>query len=204
MRDAMDYDVLVVGAGAGGLLTAARLTHAGYRTLVVERLGQVGGRASTRDVDGFKVNNGAIVIETGGITEQTFAEVGAEFDVRSPVPPVLYRVGGRDIDVTGGGWGFLLSRLTRQGAKVLAGLADARQDSGLPETGLSTSDWLGNLPGTRPSTASSVPCAARSSPSALTSFLLGCSSRTSPARAPSRNLASARRARSASGSRWRG
>jgi phytoene dehydrogenase-like protein len=147
MRDAMDYDVLVVGAGAGGLLTAARLTHAGYRTLVVERLGQVGGRASTRDVDGFKVNNGAIVIETGGITEQTFAEVGAEFDVRSPVPPVLYRVGGRDIDVTGGGWGFLLSRLTRQGAKVLAGLADARQDSGLPETGLSTSDWLGKFTG---------------------------------------------------------
>ena len=59
MRDAMDYDVLVVGAGAGGLLTAARLTHAGYRTLVVERLGQVGGRASTRDVDGFKRLQGA-------------------------------------------------------------------------------------------------------------------------------------------------
>jgi len=67
----------VVGAGAGGLLTAARLARLGYRTLVAERLGYLGGRASTRDVDGFKVNNGAIVIETGGITEQTFAEAGA-------------------------------------------------------------------------------------------------------------------------------
>ena len=57
------FDVLVVGAGAGGLMTAARLAHLGYRTLVTDRLGHVGGRASTRDVDGFKINNGAIVID---------------------------------------------------------------------------------------------------------------------------------------------
>jgi phytoene dehydrogenase-like protein len=136
------FDVIVVGAGAGGLLTAARLAHRGYRTLVAERLGYVGGRASTRDVDGFKINNGAIVIETGGITQQTFAEVGAAFDVRVPDPPVLYRIGGKDVDVTGGGWGFLLSRLTRHGAKLLGGLADARRDEGLPDGQLSTADWL--------------------------------------------------------------
>ena len=144
MSGAMDtaFDVIVVGAGAGGLLTAARLAHRGYRTLVTERLGHVGGRASTRDVDGFKVNNGAIVIETGGITQETFAEVGAAFDVRVPDPPVLYRIGGKDIDVTGGGWGFLLSRLTRHGAKLLSGLAGARRDEGLPDGQLSTADWL--------------------------------------------------------------
>jgi phytoene desaturase len=136
------YDVLVIGAGAGGLMTAARLAHLGYAVLVTERLDHLGGRASTREVDGFKVNNGAIVIETGGLTESTFAEVGAQFDVRMPSPPILYRVGGKDIDVTGGGWGFLLSRLTRQGAKVLAGLADARRDDGLPDAQLSTADWL--------------------------------------------------------------
>jgi phytoene desaturase len=136
------FDVIVVGAGAGGLLTAARLAHRGYRTLVAERLGYVGGRASTRDVDGFKINNGAIVIETGGITQQTFAEVGAAFDVRVPDPPVLYRIGGKDVDVTGGGWGFLLSRLTRHGAKLLGGLADARRDEGLPAGQLSTADWV--------------------------------------------------------------
>jgi phytoene desaturase len=136
------FDVIVVGAGAGGLLTAARLANRGYRTLVAERLGYVGGRASTRDVDGFKINNGAIVIETGGITQQTFAEVGAAFDVRVPDPPVLYRIGGKDVDVTGGGWGFLLSRLTRHGAKLLGGLADARRDEGLPDGQLSTADWV--------------------------------------------------------------
>ncbi len=142
MTAVTDADVLVIGAGAGGLMTAARLQHAGYRTLVIERLAHVGGRASTWDVDGFKVNNGAIVIETGGMTEQTFAEVGAEFEVRSPEPPILYRVGRRDVDVTGGGWGFLLSKITRQGARILAGLAEARQDDGLPDGQISTADWL--------------------------------------------------------------
>ena len=139
---AEQWDALVIGAGAGGLFTAARLAHRGYRTLVVERLGKVGGRASTDDIDGFKVNNGAIVIETGGITEQTCHEVGAAFDVREPKPPLLYRIGGKDVDVTGGGWGFLLSKLTRQGAKLLSGLGAARSDSGLPEDELSTADWV--------------------------------------------------------------
>jgi phytoene desaturase len=137
-----DWDVLVIGAGAGGLFTAARLAHRGYRTLVVERLDKVGGRASTDDIDGFKVNNGAIVIETGGITEQTCREVDAAFDVREPHPPLLYRIGGKDVDVTGGGWGFLLSKLTRQGAKLLSGLGAARSDSGLPGDELSTADWV--------------------------------------------------------------
>jgi phytoene desaturase len=136
------WDVLVIGAGAGGLFTAARLAHRGYRVLVVERLGKVGGRASTDDIDGFKVNNGAIVIEIGGITEQTCREVGAAFDIREPRPPLLYRIGGKDVDVTGGGWGFLLSKLTRQGAKLLSGLGAARSDSGLPADELSTADWV--------------------------------------------------------------
>jgi phytoene desaturase len=136
------FDALVIGAGAGGLFAAARLSHQGYRTLVVERLDRVGGRASTEDIDGFTVNNGAIVLEIGGTTEETFAELGARFDVRRPRPPLLYRIGGKDVDVTGGGWGFLLSKLSRQGAKVMDGLGAARTDDGLPDGQLSTADWL--------------------------------------------------------------
>lgn len=137
-----DFDAIVIGAGAGGLFTAARLAHRGYRTLVVERLDKVGGRASTTDIDGFKVNDGAIVIEVGGITEETCAEVGAKFDIREPSPPILYRIGGKDVDVTGGGWGLLLGKLTRQGAKLVKGIGAARSDSGLPEDELSTADWV--------------------------------------------------------------
>ncbi len=136
------FDAVVVGAGAGGLCAAARLSHRGYRTLVVERLDRVGGRASTHDIDGFAVNNGAIVIELDGPTQQTFEEVGAKFEVRRPHPPIRYRAGGRDVDVTGGGWGLLLSRLTRQGAKLVSGLGAARDDGGLPDGELSTADWV--------------------------------------------------------------
>ncbi len=136
------FDVVVIGAGAGGLFAAARLAHRGYRTLVVERLDKVGGRASTDDIVGFKVNNGAIVIEVGGITQQTCEEVGAEFDIREPNPPLLYRIGGKDVDVTGGGWGVLLGKLTRQGAKLVQVIGAARNDSGLPEDEISTADWV--------------------------------------------------------------
>lgn len=143
VRPESTFDALVVGAGAGGLFAAARLAHAGYRTLVVERLDKVGGRASTTDIDGFTVNDGAIVIEVGGITEETFAEVGAEFDVRTPEVPVLYRVGGKDLDVTRGGWGMLLSTLTRQGAKLVSGIGAARKDDdALPGSELSTAEWV--------------------------------------------------------------
>ncbi len=136
------FDAVVIGAGAGGLFTAARLAHHGYRTLVVERLDKVGGRASTDDIDGFKVNTGAIVIEVGGITQQTCEEVGAPFDIREPKPALLYRIGGKNVDVTGGGWGFLLSKLTRQGAKLVAGIGAARSDSGLPEDQITTAEWV--------------------------------------------------------------
>ena len=136
------FDAVVIGAGAGGLFTAARLAHLGYRILVVERLDKVGGRASTDDIDGFKVNTGAIVIEVGGITQQTCDEVGAPFDIREPNPPILYRIAGKDVDVTGGGWGFLLGKLTRQGAKLVKGIGAARNDSGLPEDELTTAQWV--------------------------------------------------------------
>ena len=72
------YDVVVIGSGAGGLHAAARLSHAGYRTLVVEGEDRVGGRATTREIDGFKVNEGAIALEFGGAFQETFDRLWAK------------------------------------------------------------------------------------------------------------------------------
>jgi phytoene desaturase len=79
-----EFDVLVIGAGVGGLSVAARLSLNGYRVLVVEALDRVGGRASTRDVDGFRLNTGAIAIELDGPVPRLLEEVGAGIELHVP------------------------------------------------------------------------------------------------------------------------
>lgn len=46
----------------------------------------------------------AIVVEVGGISEQTFAYVGARFRIRRATPPIVCLIGNRDVDVTSGDW----------------------------------------------------------------------------------------------------
>jgi phytoene desaturase len=135
------YDALVIGAGVGGLCAAARLAHHGRRVLVVEQRDRVGGRASTIDVDGFRVNTGAIAIEYGGVMEETFRTVGAPWDLRVPSPATLFRIGGRDVDLSRGGWGLLVNGVTRHGARLLDSRGRARTGE-LPEERLSTRAWL--------------------------------------------------------------
>ncbi len=57
-----EYDVVVAGAGAGGLLTALALTGAGHRVLVVEAQDHPGGVWWGHSVDGFRVDQGLHVI----------------------------------------------------------------------------------------------------------------------------------------------
>ncbi len=55
------YDVIVIGAGLGGLLTGAILARRGRRVLVLEREPHAGGRLRSYDVDGFVVDCGAFL-----------------------------------------------------------------------------------------------------------------------------------------------
>jgi phytoene dehydrogenase-like protein len=134
-------DVLVIGSGVGGLCAAARLAHSGLRVIVVESRDRVGGRASTIDFDGFKVNTGAIAIEYGGVMEETFRSVGAPWDLRIPSPATLFRIKGKDVDLSKGGWGLLVNGVTKHGARLLDSLGSARRGE-LPEERLSTKAWL--------------------------------------------------------------
>ena len=125
-------DALVIGAGAGGLCAAARLAHRGWRTLVVEGRDRVGGRASTEELDGYKINTGAIAIEYGGVLEQTFKEVNAPFEIRVPEPATLFRLKGRNVKLSKGPVGQLVNTALKKGAAVL------QSDDGHA----SVSDWL--------------------------------------------------------------
>ncbi len=56
----MSYDILIIGAGHNGLVTAAYLAKAGRRVLVLERRETLGGMAATEEIfSGFKFNTGA-------------------------------------------------------------------------------------------------------------------------------------------------
>lgn len=54
------YDGIVIGAGLGGLLTAARLLRRGQRVIVVERLAHSGGRFTAKTFQGAQVSTGAV------------------------------------------------------------------------------------------------------------------------------------------------
>lgn len=136
-----DFDAVVIGAGAGGLSAAAWLVHAGFKPIVIERADRVGGRASTEEIDGHKVNVGAIALELGGVFEETFEIVGAPLNVREPKPATTFFLDGKVVDVSKGGWAFLLGGLTKQAAKVLSAMAEAKTGS-LPDGRQSTEDWL--------------------------------------------------------------
>ena len=134
-------DAVVIGAGAGGLCAAARLAHAGLKTLVIDDQDRLGGRATTEEIDGFKVNVGAIALEYGGVFQETFALVNAPLDIRAPEPATGFLIDGKMIDLSRGGWSLLLGQLTKQAAKVLEKFAEARAGN-LPDGRQSTEDWL--------------------------------------------------------------
>ena len=77
------YDVIVIGAGLGGLTAAARLARAGRKTLVLERNSSVGGAAST-----YKV--GDLVVEA------SLHETSDPGDPIDPKHAILDRLGVLD------------------------------------------------------------------------------------------------------------
>jgi phytoene dehydrogenase-like protein len=58
--DQHNYDVIVIGAGLGGLLTAAQFLRRGQRVVVVERLAHPGGRFTAKTFQGAQVSTGAV------------------------------------------------------------------------------------------------------------------------------------------------
>jgi phytoene dehydrogenase-like protein/NAD-dependent dihydropyrimidine dehydrogenase PreA subunit len=53
------YDVIVVGAGIGGLMTAAGLARAGRKVLVLEQLGFIGGKYTHLEYQGYAITTAA-------------------------------------------------------------------------------------------------------------------------------------------------
>ena len=68
--------VLIIGAGIGGIATAARLARRGCQVTVLEKCEKPGGRCGRMCVDGYTFDTGATLFMMPGLYAQTFAALG--------------------------------------------------------------------------------------------------------------------------------
>jgi len=80
-----DYDVIVIGAGVGGLTAASLCEKMGMKTLVLEQSDRVGGCCSTYEADGFHFDVGASVVEVPQAFHELFRRLGKDIDEYIPL-----------------------------------------------------------------------------------------------------------------------
>jgi len=140
-----ETDVVVVGGGLAGLTAAAFLSRAGRRVVLLERAGELGGRARTQERDGFLFNEGPHALYRGGPAERALRELGVT--VRGAIPPAagsLALRGGRLFQLPVGLRTLLTTRLFGFGAKRQVALLLARLPKldPAPLLRVSVADWL--------------------------------------------------------------
>jgi phytoene desaturase len=86
-------NVVVIGAGLGGLSAAAHLRARGHDVVVVERDATPGGRAGLIEEAGFRLDNGPTVLTMPELLAEAYAAVDADMDDLCPIVPVdpMYR-----------------------------------------------------------------------------------------------------------------
>jgi len=88
-------EVVVIGAGLGGLAAAVELAAAGHAVQVVEALDRVGGKAGVETVDGVSFDTGPSVLTMpdvlAGILAHAGMQLGTDVVLRQPEPAFRYR-----------------------------------------------------------------------------------------------------------------
>jgi phytoene desaturase len=76
----MNYDVIVVGAGLGGLATAVRLAAAGRAVLLLEKNERVGGKLNSVAEQGFCFDTGPSLLTMPWVLRELWQAAGANLD----------------------------------------------------------------------------------------------------------------------------
>ena len=69
-------DVVVIGAGMGGMATAARLAKKGYRVQVFEASDRHGGKCRTEWIDGYAFDTGPSLLTLPAVYRDLFQRTG--------------------------------------------------------------------------------------------------------------------------------
>ena len=89
------HDVVVIGAGLGGLAAAVELAAAGRRVLVLEAGPRVGGKAGVQHHDGVSFDTGPSVLTMpdvlGRLLGRAGMALGTDIVLRQPEPAFRYR-----------------------------------------------------------------------------------------------------------------
>jgi phytoene desaturase len=80
--------VVVVGAGLGGLSTAARLATLGHQVTVCEQAPQVGGKLGVLARDGFVFDTGPSLLTLPAVYRDLFLATGGPLEAEVPLVPV--------------------------------------------------------------------------------------------------------------------
>jgi phytoene dehydrogenase-like protein len=118
----MTKSVIVVGGGIAGLTAALYAAREGARVALFERVSEPGGRARTRDEQGFRFNMGPHALYKSAEGMQILGELGIEIAGRAPqLGGAGARLGGRVHALPGGFVSLLTTGLLRPSEKIETG-----------------------------------------------------------------------------------
>ena len=86
-------EIVVIGAGVGGLAAAIRLAAAGHRVTVHERAAEVGGKLAVYERDGYRFDTGPSLLTLPQVFEEM--DLGLKPEPLDPVAP--HRPGRRAV-----------------------------------------------------------------------------------------------------------
>jgi phytoene desaturase len=75
-------DVIIIGAGLGGLSAAVRLQHQGYQVTVLEKQPRAGGRSNLIFEKGFRIDPGPTILVMKETFEELYSDIGLNLQDR--------------------------------------------------------------------------------------------------------------------------